>query len=197
MTKQMNTLVHKPVVSILCLTLLGSVTAAAPPTGAGGAATQEAEQAHAGHAQAVPARLVQLVRDATKQFVDVNAATAAGYQPFLGCVSGPDHGAMGYHYVNSGLVGDGLLDASRPEVLIYEPSGGGLQLVGVEFVVIADTWLASHTSPPVLEGQSFQFVSSPNRYGLPAHFELHVWAWRDNPNGAFVDWNNKVSCEGK
>jgi hypothetical protein len=32
-----------------------------------------------GHAQAAaPAKLVQLVRDATKQFVDVNAATAAG-----------------------------------------------------------------------------------------------------------------------
>jgi hypothetical protein len=91
----------------------------------------------------------------------------------------------------------GVLDASRPEVLIYEASDGGLQLVGVEFVVIAATWLASHSSPPVLEGQSFQFVDSPNRYGLPAHFELHVWAWRENPNGAFVDWNNKVSCEGK
>ena len=51
--------------------------------------------------------------------------------------------------------------------------------------------------PPVLEGQTFQLVTSPNRYGLPAFFELHVWAWRDNPNGAFVDWNNKVSCEGK
>jgi hypothetical protein len=161
------------------------------------AATQEADHAHAEHAQAAPAALVQLVRDATKQFANVNAATAAGYQPFLGCVSGPDHGAMGNHYVNGALVGDGVLDASRPEVLIYEASGNGLQLVGVEFVVLADTWLASHTSPPVLEGQSFQFVSSPNRYGLPAHFELHVWAWRDNPNGAFVDWNNKVTCEGK
>jgi len=179
------------------LTLLSSLIAAAPIIAADDATTQETEHAHASHAQAVPAKLVQLVRDATKQFADVNAATAAGYQPFLGCVTGPDHGAMGNHYVNSALVGDNALDASRPEVLIYEPSGGGLQLVGVEFVVIADTWLASHTSPPVLEGQSFQFISSPNRYGLPAHFELHVWAWRDNPQGAFVDWNNKVTCENK
>jgi len=180
-----------------CLTLFSGVMACATLLAAGGPATQEAEQSHAAHAQAAPAKLVQLVRDATKQFVNVNAATAAGYQPFLGCVSGPDHGAMGNHYVNGALVGDGVLDASRPEVLIYEPSDGGLQLVGVEFVVIAAPWLASHSSPPVLEGQSFQFVDSPNRYGLPAHFELHVWAWRDNPNGAFVDWNNKVTCEGK
>ena len=159
-----------------------------------GPATQDA---HAAHGQASPATLVQLVRQGTKAFTDVNAATAAGYQPFLGCVSGPDHGAMGYHYVNNALVGAGVLDATQPQVMIYEASNGGLQLVGVEFVVLADAWLAGHPTPPVLEGQTFQYVPSPNRYGLPAHFELHVWAWRDNPNGAFVDWNNKVSCEGK
>ena len=192
-----RTLIQKFHTRILYLTLLSSVTAAAPLIAADVAATQAADQAHASHAEAAPAKLVQLVRDATKQFANVNAATAAGYQPFLGCVSGPDHGAMGFHYVNGALVGDGVLDASHPEVLIYEASDGGLQLVGVEFVVIAATWLASHTTPPVLEGQSFLFVDSPNRYGLPAHFELHVWAWRDNPNGAFVDWNNKVSCEGQ
>jgi len=191
-----KTFIHKRNPRILCLTLLSIVTAGAPLIAGDDAATQETEQVHADHAQAAPAKLVQLVRDATKQFADVNAATAAGYQPFLGCVSGPDHGAMGYHYVNSALVGDGELDASHPEALIYEASGGGLRLVGVEFVVIADTWLAHHQSPPVLEGQTFQFVSSPNRYGLPAHFELHVWAWRDNPNGAFVDWNNRGTWEG-
>ena len=195
-----KTFFHKFGTRILCLTLLSTVTAAAPLIAADGTASKE--EAHAGHGhsshqQAAPAKLVQLVRDATRQFADVNAATAAGYQPFLGCVSGPDHGAMGYHYVNGALVGGGELDASRPQVLIYEASDGGLQLVGVEFVAIADAWLAHHDSPPVLEGQTFQFVSSPNRYGLPAHFELHVWAWRKNPNGAFVDWNNKVSCEGK
>ena len=51
--------------------------------------------------------------------------------------------------------------------------------------------------PPVLEGQLLQFVDSPNRFGLPAFYELHMWAWRDNPNGAFVDWNPRVSCEGQ
>jgi len=62
--------------------------------------------------------------------------------------------------------------------------------------VDAATWLAGHNNtPPVIEGQVFQFVASPNRYNLPAFFELHVWAWRDNPAGAFVDWNNRVSCE--
>ena len=33
--------------------------------------------------------------------------------------------------------------------------------------------------------------------GLPAFYELHVWAWRDNPKGVFADWNTRVSCEGR
>jgi len=155
-------------------------------------------------AQVVPthqqslSKLVQIVREATQQFSEVSAATAAGYAPFLGCVTGPDHGAMGIHYLNGQLVGDGEIDARHPEALIYEPDADGrLRLVGVEYIVIASQWLANHSSPPVLEGQSFQFVDSPNRYNVPAIFELHVWAWRENPAGAFVDWNNHVSCEAE
>jgi hypothetical protein len=149
------------------------------------------------HNNVVPAKLVETVRKATSQYIDVNNATAAGYGPFLGCVSGPDHGAMGIHYVNPALVGDGQVDASHPEALIYEPRNGELRLVGVEFIVDAATWLNTHGGAPVLEGQTFLLVTSPNRYNLPAFFELHVWAWRNNPQGSFVDWNNKVTCEGQ
>jgi hypothetical protein len=92
---------------------------------------------------------------------------------------------------------DGEIDEKRPEALIHEPIGNRRRLVGVEYIVDAATWLSAHdNTPPQLEGQGFQFVDSPNRFGIPAFFELHVWAWRDNPNGAFVDWNNNVTCEG-
>jgi len=145
---------------------------------------------------AVPAKLVQDVRDATRQFLDVNNAGPAGYEPAFGCVSGPDHGAMGIHYVNGPLVGDGEIDVAHPEALIYEPEGNKRRLVGVEYIVDAATWLKGHdNAPPVLDGQDFQFVGAPNRFNLPPFFELHVWAWRDNPQGAFVDWNNNVTCE--
>jgi len=71
-------------------------------------------------------------------------------------------------------------------------------LVGVEYIVDAASWLKSHqNSTPVLEGQVFQMVTSPNRYGLPNFFELHVWAWQESPNGAFVDWNTRVTCENQ
>jgi hypothetical protein len=196
MTRRINTLNSNT--SILRLALLTGVAAAASALLAGGAAANVPEQPHADHDHSAPAALVQAVRDATRQFINVNGAMAAGYQPAFGCVSGPDHGAMGQHYVNNALVADGKIDAAHPEALIYEPSEGGLRLVGVEFIVDAATWLSLHdNNPPVLDGQSFQFVGFPNRYGAPSFFELHVWAWRDNPNGAFVDWNNNVTCEGQ
>ena len=55
--------------------------------------------------------LVRQVRDATARFRDSAAAEAEGYQLMFGCVTGPDSGAMGLHYVNMSLVGDGVLDA--------------------------------------------------------------------------------------
>ncbi|MFZ0278087.1 MAG: hypothetical protein WA254_20565 [Candidatus Sulfotelmatobacter sp.] len=145
----------------------------------------------------IPPNLVQLVRAATEKYINVNAATAAGYAPFLGCVTGSDHGAMGVHYVNGTLL-NGPLDISQPQALIYEPSNGGLQLVGVEYIIFADPWLQNNNNiPPVLDGQVLQFVDSPNRFNIPAFFELHVWAWRANPQGAYVDWNNDVTCTGE
>ncbi|HET6630777.1 MAG TPA: hypothetical protein VFG91_13465 [Woeseiaceae bacterium] len=140
--------------------------------------------------------LVDIVRDATERFRDLSLATAEGYGQFLGCVSAPEHGAMGVHFANGTLVGDDVLNAEQPEVLVYEPqANGGLRLAAVEFLVIAEAWHASHTEPPVLAGQSFHFIDSPNRFGLPPFYELHVWAWKHNPHGSFVNWNPNVTCE--
>lgn len=141
--------------------------------------------------------LAEIVRDATERYKDLSLATSEGYALFLGCVSGMQEGAMGVHYANGTLVGDDVLDAERPEVLVYEPRPNGtLRLAAVEYLVIADAWDASHATPPVLEGQSFHYTGSPNRYGLPAFYALHVWAWKHNPHGTFVNWNPNVSCDG-
>lgn len=152
---------------------------------------------HSSHDQKVSAALVKKVRDGVSKFADVNVAVNAGYGPLFGCVTGPDHGAMGIHYVSGAALASAVngFDTSKPQALIYEPDGNALRLVGVEFIVDAKTWLAAHPTPPVLDGQVFNFVDAPNRFTIPAFFELHVWAFRDNPQGAFVDWNNKVTCE--
>jgi hypothetical protein len=152
---------------------------------------------HVGHEkQSANAPLLQAVRDATERFKDVNAAMAEGYARFQGCVSGPEQGAMGVHYSNSTLFDD-VIDVTKPEVLVYEPRNGRLDLVAVEYVTPADAWNATHTDAdrPEVMGQLFHFAPGPNRYGPIAFYELHAWAWKDNPNGAFADWNPRVSCE--
>lgn len=139
--------------------------------------------------------LVETVRQATEGFKDIQAAEAAGYQLFHGCVSGPQGGAMGIHYVNSALVGDGQLDPKHPEALLYEDQNGTLRLVGVEYVVIAEAWDAKNETPPVVMGQLFNYNPGPNRFAIPTFYAMHVWAWKNNPNGMFADWNPLVSCE--
>jgi hypothetical protein len=153
---------------------------------------------HAVHTAGSSSVLVEAARQATEQFRDVRNVPP-GYGPVLGCVSGPEEGAMGVHFVNPELLLDGAVNGPEPEALIYEFKNGEARLVGVEYIVFADVWHLDHalSDPPVLEGQLLHFVESPNRFGLPAHYELHVWAWRDNPKGVFVDWNPAVSCEGQ
>ena len=45
-------------------------------------------------------------------------------------------------------------------------------------------------------GQLLHLFESPNRFGLPPFYTLHVWAWKENPTGTFVNWHSKVSCDG-
>jgi hypothetical protein len=142
--------------------------------------------------------LVRIIRDATERFKDVSVAEAEGYSLLFGCVSGPDWGAMGLHYVKLPLVADDVLDPTHPEILIYEPTPSGrLRLTGADFLVFAETWHKSHPAAvtPELGGQLLHLFESPNRFGLPAFYTLHVWAWKENPNGTFVNWHPKVSCD--
>jgi len=167
--------------------------------GAGMSAHADATDGHqhgAGGDEKVSSDLVRVVRAATARFFNVAAAEAEDYHLLFGCVSGPDFGAMGMHFVNMSLVGDGEIDATRPEIVIYEPQPNGrLRLIGADYLVFADAWDATHSSAPELMGQLFHRFDAPNRFGLPAFYTLHVWAWKDSPTGTFVNWNANVSCD--
>lgn len=143
--------------------------------------------------------LVQAVRLATAKYQNVAAAERDGYQADTnGCVSSPDEGAMGVHYINGALIG-GTVDAYHPQGLVYEPVGNGqLRLVAVEYITIAQLWDGSHPdgSSAKLMGQEFDYMDAPNRFRLPAVYNLHVWAWKENPKGVFSMWNPRVSCAG-
>jgi hypothetical protein len=147
---------------------------------------------------AAPSPLIDKVRDATARFRDINVAIAEGWVQGTPCVSGPDTGAMGVHFVLSARIAAGVLKADQPEALIYEPlANGAFRLVGVEFIVLASVWEKQNPAggTPALEGDLLNYISAPNRFGLPAFYELHVWAWENNPKGSFADWNTAVTCE--
>ena len=158
---------------------------------------QEIQQNELSRGQQAEANaLVKIVRDSTERFKDASVAVAEGYALQFGCVSGSDSGAMGLHYVNGDLVNKGIIDATRPQIVIYEPRpDGSLKLIGADYLVLADAWNKTHSTPPQLMGQLFHLFEAPNRFGLPAFYTLHVWAWKENPNGTFVNWHPNVSCE--
>jgi hypothetical protein len=131
--------------------------------------------------------LADHVRAVNDRFKDVSAAVAEGYAP-LPCASGLQGGAMGIHYVNGAYLKDNAVDISKPEAVMYEPMPDGkFALVAVEYITFK--------GPAALEGHLFNFNSAPNRYGLDPFYELHVWAWKSNPTGAFTDNNPNVSCD--
>jgi hypothetical protein len=169
------------------------------PDGASTAGAQGAERAHAhqgvDETRGKAGALIKAVRESTERYKDVAAAEADGYALMFGCVSGPDYGAMGLHYVNFPLVQDIALDPAKPEIVIYEPlPNGKKRLVGADFLVFAADWHAKHAETPQVMGQLMHLIESPNRYGLPAFYTLHVWAWKESASGPFVNWHPTVSC---
>src|ERR1044072_5905319 len=99
---------NHPVANILLVTL----AAASTPL-----ALAQDDDSHAGDHPEMSTGLIRDVRQVTQRFQDVHAATAAGYVSTENCVSGPNQGAMGVHYVNATYIADGTLDVRKPEVL--------------------------------------------------------------------------------
>jgi hypothetical protein len=142
--------------------------------------------------------LIDQVRSGTARYIDINAALADGFVTATPCVSGPDAGAMGVHLVLPARIASGALNPGQPQALIYEPMpSGAMRLVGVEFIVLESVWASNSPGGgvPALAGNLLNYVAAPNRYGLPAFYEIHVWAWEQNPKGSYADWNTQVTCE--
>lgn len=144
-----------------------------------------------------PTPLIDQVRHATEQYLEISTAMAQNFVQATPCVSGPDAGAMGVHFVRMDRVSKLVLDATQPQALIYEPMpDGAMRLVGVEYIVLDQNWSAANPpgTAPSLQGNLLNYVAYPNRYALPAFWEIHVWAWQHNPKGSYADWNTQVTC---
>lgn len=168
--------------------LLGACDRNTPPVAAQSASGHE--HASTGAATVISASTeaeLRSLKRATAPFQDFATGKGAGYSTQVtACYENLPVGAMGSHYGDVTLF-DATLEVTRPEVLLYErQKGGGMQLVGVEYIVPFSAWTSA--DPPELLGQTFVRNLTFNVWAL------HVWIWKKNPNGIFADWNPTVKC---
>jgi hypothetical protein len=151
------------------------------------------------------------VRKATEKYRDPAVALAEGYIDEKLCVAMPGVGAMGVHFIQPRLMGmqmvngrvhgtDTEIDPTKPEILVYEPrKDGKLELVAVEWYTSQEAW--GSRPHPTIFGVPFNTMqddpATPDvdeGHMFTPHYDLHLWLYKDNPNGAFAQWNPKVTC---
>jgi hypothetical protein len=150
----------------------------------------------------LPANLAA-TRAALDKYQDPVAAVRDGYFSTVGCVDypkgGEGHGQMAYkpggmgvHFLNPALIGP-TLDSLKPQVLIYEPVGNRLRLVAAEWFVPT----AVSKEAPMIFGTKLDGPMEGHAPILPVelhHWDLHVWLWKDNPNGLMHSTNSIIKC---
>lgn len=159
--------------------------------------------AQQGSRPAVPAEL-ETARTMLDKYDDPIVAVHDGYLSTLGCIEYPDGGGegtmpyapggMGVHFLNPQLLGP-TLDPGKPQVLIYEPHGDQLRLVAAEWFVPVEV---AGSERPQIFGKELEGPMEGHKPLMPEglhHYDLHVWLWKDNPEGVFAPTNPKVSCK--
>ena len=157
----------------------------------------------AAQGQKDPSPDLKRAREALEKYKDPVMAVHDGYFSTVGCVTYPKPGAkgqvqysaggMGVHFLNVGLLGKPL-DATKPQILVYEPVGGKLQLVAAEWFVPLSPDVKER---PQLFGKPFDGPMEGHHPLMPQglhHYDLHVWLWKDNPAGMFAPTNPKIKC---
>jgi len=166
----MKTFLRFPIFLGICGLLMGSAAITTNKTSAAASAAVD---------NLSPATKQELARARNATAKYHNFTRAVDYD-FLACVPGE-----GFEYVNWDLV-DCNFDIENPEALHYIPSGNGLRLVGVEYVVP----VACTATPP--EG----FTGDDDEWEFEAE-GLPIWAlraaiWMPNPEGMFAEHNPNI-----
>ena len=115
---------------------------------------------------------IEALRTATAPYANSEDAVAAGRIDVELCFD-----MMGHHFADPATFGDGILDPTAPEALVYADVDGARQLVAVEWV---------STAPGEV-------------LGIPLHLNhdldvwiLHAWIGLDNASGMHADHNPDV-----
>jgi len=126
------------------------------------------------------------LRDATSKYADIGMALDEGYMSTYEYATSPE-GGMGIHFLNPTITG---IDRLRPNVLLYDLDEHGMySLIAVEWFVPS----AGLSEAPTLFGQTFDGPMPGHEAGQPEHYELHVWLYRDNPEGMYTGFNPDVT----
>jgi hypothetical protein len=118
-------------------------------------------------------------------------AEAAGYTPAPPvCVDAATEGlpaelgAMGIHAVNPELISDGVVQATKPDIILLDTEG---KVIGVEYEIDSVV-----ENPPTIDGHPLVFT--PPHPGVEhEHMSLHVYFVGDEAN-RFGTWNPAVAC---
>ncbi len=150
---------------------------------------------------------LDIAREATAKYEDINVALADGYVQTT--VHVPN---MGAHFLNADLAGDGIFDPAKPEILIYETDGTGWKLIALSYVI--PTQLAGERHPEAFAGDLDNWhvhfslclgsaaitrsmveddcLAAGGSF-LPQYgWMIHAWVHKDNPLGIFAMWNPLV-----
>ena len=168
----------------------------------------QAQAKQAGRPMAVANLSPELVttRAALDKYNDPLVAVRDGYFSTVACIDFPHGGqdgpviykpgAMGVHLLNTANIGP-QLDPAKPQVLIYEPVAGKLKLVAAEWFMPVQV---SGGKAPSIFGQTLNGPMDGHEPIMPKelkHYDLHVWLWKDNPQGVFESTNAAVKCDPK
>jgi len=152
--------------------------------------------------------MLDTMRQASARFKDIAVARAEGYQQIT-----QDIPMLGAHLVNFDIARQGTFDPAQPPILLYEQAQGRWNLVGVSFLLPKQG--ATDPQPEVIPGNLAAWHDHTNlcvtrnlqvsvrsqkacltRNGVwlkDTGWLLHVWVWKDSPQGVFSHVNSNVN----
>ena len=127
---------------------------------------------------------LQQLKNAVMQYQDFALAEADGFIDVSGFVPN-----MGHHFLHPQRF-DNQFVLLEPEILLYNPTANGTwELLGVEYAVPVED-LENPGTPP--QG----FTGTEDTWTLNtalSQWQLHVWLFKDNPDGIFNEHNSQVT----
>jgi hypothetical protein len=151
-----------------------------------------AMQPSIGHEHASPTSganaspLVLKVREATGRYKDINIALGEGWVQATPCVSGPNDGAMGVHFLKPERLRRRAQGRGAGDADLRARSGWDVPSRRRRVHRACERVGGAHGPgvAPSIDGHPVNLITEPNRHALPALYEMHVWAWEDNPTEA-------------